>query len=257
MLIALDIDGTVINYDGTFTDVQKDAIKDVIERGHKVIFATGRSVAATVPYMKQVGMEHGIGVSCNGAVTFQLERGRPRIVNQVTFDSTKALTALNKVLPDADYAVETVTGEYLSSTDFIDQSFGLRIYHVPLSELYNQKITRLVVRSIKTPYDKFAEAVASIGLHGVSYAIGWNSWMDIAPEGVNKATSLELVRRSLGVNPHETIAVGDGQNDIEMLHWAARGIAMGQAMDKVKESASEVTETIDDDGLASFLNSLD
>jgi hydroxymethylpyrimidine pyrophosphatase-like HAD family hydrolase len=58
------------------------------------------------------------------------------------------------------------------------------------------------------------------------------------------------------VEPKDTVAVGDQRNDIEMLHWAARGIAMGNAPDEVKSVADEVAGHVDDDGLVPVLRSL-
>ena len=95
--------------------------------------------------------------------------------------------------------------------------------------------------------------VERIGLHGVAYAVGYSAWLDLAPEGVSKASALEQVRRRLGVQPHRTIAVGDQRNDLEMLRWAARGYAMGQAPPEVVEAADRVTGTVEEDGLAQAL----
>ena len=100
------------------------------------------------------------------------------------------------------------------------------------------------------------EQVERVGLHGVSYAVGWTAWLDINPEGVSKGSALELVRRRLHVEPADTVAIGDQRNDIEMLEWAARGVAMGQAPDEVKAAADEVTGTVEEDGLAQVLRSL-
>ena len=75
-----------------------------------------------------------------------------------------------------------------------------------------------------------------MGLHQVSYTVGWTAWLDIAPEGVNKSTALERVRGLLGFYLDRVMAVGDGRNDIEMLQWAAqqgRAVAMGQAPEEV------------------------
>jgi len=95
-----------------------------------------------------------------------------------------------------------------------------------------------------------------IGLHGVNYAIGFSSWLDLAPEGVSKASGLEAVRESLGVDAAHTVAVGDQRNDIEMLQWAARGVAMGQAPPEVLAVADEVTADVVGDGLALVLEDL-
>ncbi|MEI2827929.1 MAG: HAD-IIB family hydrolase [Dermatophilaceae bacterium] len=98
--------------------------------------------------------------------------------------------------------------------------------------------------------------IERIGLHEVSYAVGWTAWLDINPEGVSKGSALELLRRRLEVEPGDTVAVGDQRNDIEMLRWAARGVAMGNAPDEVKAAADEVTGDVHTAGLADVLESL-
>ena len=108
--------------------------------------------------------------------------------------------------------------------------------------------------------DEFLAAVELMGLHQVSYNVGWTAWLDIAPEGVNKSTALERVRVALEVPGERVIVAGDGRNDIEMLSWAAsvggRAVAMGQAPDDVTSVATEVTGTDLDDGLATALAAL-
>ena len=119
---------------------------------------------------------------------------------------------------------------------------------------------RVVVMSPDHQVDDFLEIVESMGLHKVSYAIGYSSWLDIAPDGVNKATGLERVAELVDIPRNRILVVGDGRNDIDMFQWVVAGegraIAMGQAPDEVKAAASEVTGTVDDDGLASVLEGL-
>src|SRR5690606_28989200 len=90
----------------------------------------------------------------------------------------------------------------------------------------------------------------------VTYSVGWTAWLDIAPEGVNKATALERVRASLGIPRSQVLVAGDGRNDIDMFEWAkveGRAVAMGQAPEEVQAAASEVTGSIEADGLATVL----
>jgi hydroxymethylpyrimidine pyrophosphatase-like HAD family hydrolase len=86
--------------------------------------------------------------------------------------------------------------------------------------------------------------------------VGWTAWLDIAAAGVTKASALERLRGQLGAEPHATVAIGDGRNDIEMLGWAGRGVAMGQAPAEVIAVADEVTASVFDDGAAHVLLSL-
>jgi hydroxymethylpyrimidine pyrophosphatase-like HAD family hydrolase len=89
--------------------------------------------------------------------------------------------------------------------------------------------------------------------------VGWTAWLDIAPDGVNKATALEKVRVHLGYDMSRVMVIGDGRNDIEMLKWAAgggRAVAMGQAPTDVAMHSTEVTKTHDEDGVAWALKTL-
>lgn len=123
-------------------------------------------------------------------------------------------------------------------------------------EMLQSRAVRVVVFSTDSSAEEFGDAVAAIGLHGVTYSVGWTAWLDIAAAGVTKASALEVLRRQLGTVPDLTVAVGDGRNDVEMLQWAGRGVAMGQAPDEVRAAASEVTGTVYDDGAAKVLRSL-
>ena len=122
-----------------------------------------------------------------------------------------------------------------------------------------EEATRVVVISPTDQESEFQESIASLGLHQVSYSIGYTSWLEIGPFGVNKATALEKVRESHGIDRARVMAVGDGRNDIQMLAWAAefgRGVAMGQAPAEVRSVASEVTHAEADGGLPAVLATL-
>ncbi len=80
--------------------------------------------------------------------------------------------------------------------------------------------------------------------------------MDVTPPDLSKATALDAVRQTLGIPSTLTVAVGDGINDIAMLIWAARGVAMGHAPAELRAVADEVTGTIADNGVVPVLRSL-
>jgi hydroxymethylpyrimidine pyrophosphatase-like HAD family hydrolase len=127
---------------------------------------------------------------------------------------------------------------------------------VPFDRLVAEPATRVVVRDPGRTPEEFHALVERVGLRQVSYAVGWSAWLDLTPGGVSKASALEELRRELDVEPFATVAIGDGANDIEMLRWAARGVAMGHAADAVRAAADEVTGTIADDGAVAVLRSI-
>lgn len=258
-LVALDVDGTLVDHDGIMTEGVRDAAQAVVDAGHHVIIATGRSLGALLPIVEAIGLRRGYGVCSNGGVTIRLDPSLIdgyEIIDRVTFDPAPALTALHERIPGAKFALEDAEGNFLSTSRFQDNSFGIEARGVDFHHLLEAEAVRVVVNSAEASTQEFADAIAAAGLHGVTYAIGWSAWLDIAADGVNKASALEAVRASLGVENALTVAVGDGSNDIEMLRWANRGVAMGQAEDDVKAAADEVTASVYDDGAAAVLRSL-
>ncbi|WP_104116629.1 HAD family hydrolase [Arthrobacter sp. B1805] len=258
-LIALDVDGTLVDHEGNMTEEVRDAARAVIEAGHDVIIATGRSLGATLPVIDLLGIRRGYAVCSNGGVTLRIDSSMPEgfeVVERVTFDPKPALTALRERLPAAKYALEDDRGRFLCTESFQDASFGSEAQSVDFEEMLESHAVRVVVFSTDSSAEEFGAAVASIGLHGVTYSVGWTAWLDIAAQGVTKASALESLRTRLGTDRALTVAVGDGRNDIEMLQWAGRGVAMGQAPDEVRSAASEVTGSVYDDGAAKVLRSL-
>lgn len=196
---------------------------------------------------------------CNGAVTIALDPGRVPgydLLEAVTFDPTPALDLLKGSWPDAVVAVEELGVGFKVSAPFPDGELEGEVVVVPWEELAARPVTRLTFRSPSASTDDFVHLAETIGLHGFNYGVGYTAWLDINPEGVSKASALEQVRRRLRVEPGDTVAVGDQRNDLEMLQWAARGVAMGNAPDEVKAVADEVTLSVTDDGLVPILRSL-
>lgn len=259
LLVALDIDGTLMSYDQELSDDVRDAVADLRAAGHHVVLASGRSLIAMTPVAEILGIERGWVVASNGAVTARLDPEEPEgyaLEDVVTFDPGPALRLLREHLPDARYAVEDVGVGFRMNELFPDGELDGVHRVVEFDELWSGEVTRVIVRSPGSTSEQFHELVERLGLDDVTYAVGWTAWMDIAPLGVTKATGLELVRRALHVQPHRTVAVGDGRNDVEMLRWAAHGVAMGHADAVVQAAADEVTGSIEDDGAARVLQSL-
>jgi len=281
ILLALDVDGTVLRFDGTVSPDVRAALEQVRDAGAHIVLASGRSVAALIPVTVDLGLTSGYAVCSNGAVTCELDpsvAGDPRagpvlpgeasdtgamwngggyrLVEVVTFDPGPVLRVLAAELPDALIAVEDIGVGSRVSAPFPAGELAGEHMVVSFDELASRPATRVVLRDPGSTAEEFGEVVARVGLHEVSYAIGWSAWMDLTPGGVSKASALDKVRQRLGVDPSATVAVGDGGNDVEMLAWAARGVAMGHAVASVRDAADEVTGGIDDDGLVPVLRSL-
>ncbi|MGL4338801.1 MAG: HAD family hydrolase [Rhodoglobus sp.] len=259
-LIALDIDGTILREDDVLTDPVIAAVRRVRDCGHEVMLATGRSAATTLPVLDRLSITPEYLVCSNGAVTLRRD---PTVVggylrdHTKTFDPREVLTTIRASLQSAHYAVEDVEGGYRFTGDFPEGALGASSQRVPFDELLSAQVTRVVVISPGHQTEDFLSVVERMGLHKVSYNVGWTAWLDIAPDGVTKATALERVRGLLGIPRTRVMAVGDGRNDIDMLIWASssgRGVAMGQAPAEVLLAANERTLSDIHDGVAQLLD---
>lgn len=254
-LIALDLDGTVLHHNFDIDDELAGYIRTLHKAGHEVVIATGRSVDATLPVIEKLRIKPDWVVCCNGAVVLRRDALADRSYRWEfveTFDTTEVLTRIRTHLVTARYAVEDAQGFFRFTEPLPDDTLGQRKAQVTFDELLGIQATRVVVVSPDHQLEEFLSIVEQMGLSHVSYAIGWTAWLDLAPEGITKATALERIRQILGISLSKLLAVGDGRNDIDMLEWAGRygvSVAMGQATDVVRAAAKELTGTIEEAGL--------
>lgn len=260
-LVALDIDGTIIHEDETLTDVVLHAVRAARDAGHIVTLATGRSWASTQYILEKLELTPEYVVCANGAVTMRRDtevEGNYRRDLVETFDPGPVLTRIRDGLPEGRFLVEDATGNRLYTEGM--QEWNLEnARKVEFDELAALPATRVVVVSPGQEPAEFLAVIESLGLHQVSYFIGWTAWLDIAPDGVNKGTATERVRAIHDIPLERVLVVGDGRNDIEMFEWAREGgraVAMGQAPDDLKVVATEVTGSVVDDGLVAALATL-
>lgn len=263
MLIALDIDGTVLLEDDTLSPGVVEAVADAHAAGHEVMLATGRSWDSTHPIMERLGIQPEYAVCSNGAIVMRrVGDGNAAVYERAhveTFDPTQVLTLLGEHLSGAHFLVELPDGSRLF-TDYLDDWNLQGANKVSFAELSNQPVCRVVVVAPEQTDQDFLELVERIGLTQVSYAIGWTAWLDIAPQGVDKSTALELVRGWLDIPAARVLVMGDGRNDIEMMQWAVRNggraIAMHQGPPEVHAAAGEVGLSVSEGGVAAILRAL-
>jgi len=252
-IVALDVDGTVLHEDGSLGDAVREEVQRVEGLGHEVMLATGRSPSMTLPVVERLGITPEYLVCANGAIVLRRDPEAPAAYRREiveTFDPTEVLTTIRGHLDDASYAVEDPEGVFRYTGAFPDGALGASKQHVDFDELLYVQATRVVVLSPNHAIEEFLQVVERMGLHQVSYNVGWTAWLDIAPDGVNKATGLQHVSEALGIPAEHIVAIGDGRNDIDMLEWAGVGIAMGQAPVEVAAVAAETTLDDLSDGVA-------
>lgn len=238
-LVALDIDGTVVDWDGNLPPAVYDVVQRILAAEVPVVLSTGRAWEAVLPVFDALGLPPGLAVCSNGAVTVSYP---PMAVHrEVTFDASRVISTVTKMAPRALIAVEETGVGFRVSGVFPEGDLGGHSGVETLEELGSRPVCRVVVRDPHSSDEDFVQLAEHLGLHGITYSIGYSAWIDIAPDGVSKATALAEVAEHYGVAQADVLALGDGRNDVEMLAWAGRGVALGDAPDDVKQVADHVT----------------
>ncbi len=237
-LVALDIDGTIVSAGGELPGEVRDAVRRVVAAGVPVVLTTGRAWAGTQVVFDALGLPPGPSVCANGAMIVNYPP--IDVVHEIRFDPADSINRVARLAPNAAIAV-TDGMKWRVSKPFPDGELKGEIIVESLGELASRPVSRIVVRDPESDDDVFNEMVEALGLREVSYYIGWSSWVDIVPEGVDKARGLEQVCGQFGVTAADVLVLGDGYNDIEMIRWAGRGVAMGDAPHDVRAAADHVT----------------
>jgi len=258
-LVALDIDGTLLAWvegRGTTHEEVRPKVRAAVQRAHDagahVVLASGRSPhgmtrIADLLDLHDEGNDPLWVVASNGAVVF---RYPPlEVVHEVTFDARDAVRAVLAEHPEALVAVEERGVGYRLNRHFPDGELTGDMIVTDLEEMIAEPVSRVIVRDPQATAEDFLATVERLGLHGTNYVVGWTAWLDLSPVGVDKASGLSEVCRRLDIDRADVLAIGDGRNDVEMLQWAGRGVAMGQAVEEVRAAADDVTGTVDDDGV--------
>jgi hydroxymethylpyrimidine pyrophosphatase-like HAD family hydrolase len=266
-LVALDIDGTLLIPDlergmahEQMTRAVIEAVLDVARAGAHVVLASGRAPLSMTGIADRIGLTDLVReltgerlhvVASNGSVV--VRHAPLQMVHEVTFDAGEAVRTVLEHVPAAAVAVEEHGIGYRVNRLFPDGELDGEMIICDIEEMIAGPVSRVIIRDPDSTSEDFVNLARQLGLHGTNYFIGWTAWLDLAPEGVSKASGLQWVCADLGVEGADVLAIGDGRNDIEMLTWAGRGVAMGQGPEVVRLAADHVTAPVTEDGAAEEL----
>lgn len=268
-VVALDIDGTLLRWStdddgealGAAHEEVRPAVREAVraaqDAGAHVVLASGRSPEGMMPVADLLGLTDGRSgtpqgplwvVASNGAVVFRYPPFE--LVEETTFDASESVRAVLAEHPEAMVAVEERGVGYKVSRPFPPGELTGELVEASVDDIVDQPVSRVIIRDPSASVDDFVATAERVGLHGIQYFVGWTAWLDLQPPGVSKASGLSLVCDELGLAADDVLAIGDGRNDLEMLGWAGRGVAMGQAVQQVHDAADASTATVDEDGAA-------
>lgn len=259
-VLVLDIDGTLTNSKKEITENTKNAIIDIMQRGHIVMLASGRPTPGMKRYAEELELEEhgGYLLSFNGGKIINCKTGE--IVFQKTLPP-HMLPRLYKFAKDNDCGLVTYLGESVILGTRSDEYVELeaRINGMPIKQVENmvEFVDFDMNKCLMTaPVDKAPALEKELQEMFGDIASIYRSepfFIEIMPKGVDKATSLDRMLCTVGLKRENAICCGDGFNDMTMIEYAGVGVAMENAQEKVKEVADFITKSNDEDGIVTVI----
>ncbi len=261
-LVVFDVDGTLVDWDGNVSPSTATALSRLRSLEIPIVLATGRPFAVAEFTLDQVGGADWMACG-NGAVLFDVTTGQILRDDCLPAEAVvPVIEQLRALLPGVGFAVD------VGDVVFEEPGFGRRVPEAnalpPVADVLAALPDDLAgVRRVIPFHDDYddrledlAEIVASLIDERCQVQFGGLPIVDVSPAGNHKAVALQVLVDHLGFAATDAIAFGDGGNDIEMLQWAGTGVAMGNARPHVQAAADHVTSTVDDGGIAAFLEPL-
>lgn len=255
-VLALDLDGTLTNSEKIITPRTKAALMEAQRQGLRLALASGRPTEGIRPLAEELEMARwgGFILSFNGTQIWDLQSGKILYQRVLDLERIPTIYGLAKkyqvgLLSYKDGAVLTETPD----DPYIE--LECRVNKMPFTAVpsFVDAITEPVPKCLMTGEGShMAEIEGPIrdALPGLSVYRSEAYFIEIMPEHIDKAYSLEQLLKIQGFARDELAACGDGFNDISMIRYAGLGIAMANAVPAVKEAADFVTASNDEDGIA-------
>ncbi len=261
-LIALDLDGTLLKDDKTISIRNKEIIQKAKSEGHIVMIATGRPYRSSEMYYRELELDTPI-VNFNGAFTHH-----PRNHSWGFYHEPLDVKVAKDIVEACrDFQFHNIIAEVMDDVYFhyhdekLLDIFGLgkpRITTGDLANYLTDSPTSLLIHTEEDQLTKIRDHLSEVHAEVIeqrSWAAPWHV-IEIIKSGLHKAIGLKKVADYYNIPAERIVAFGDEDNDLEMLDYAGHGIAMGNAIDQVKNIANEVTLSNEENGVGEYLADL-
>lgn len=260
-LIAIDMDGTLLNEKKHIDKAQKEAIHEAVEAGIKIVLCTGRPLYGILPFYEELGLSEldseGYVILNNGCSIHKTKDWK--LIDQVNFTSDD-IEYLYKFSESYDINFTLVNDTYYFNigrkpTDELIKDAGFvfsDITDISLEEAKSGKHKIMKIMFLGNPniMADFQKENENILKDKYSSVLSQPYVYEILPKGNNKGTGLKKLAKKLGIKQEEIMAIGDGNNDIEMFEYANYSVAMENSTELAKKAAKYQTDSNENDGVA-------
>lgn len=259
-LIALDIDGTLTNSSKVITAETRQTLLDYQKSGGRVVLASGRPTHGIIPYAEILELERygGYILSYNGGCIIDCGSGEVVYRNKLPL---RYVPEICGIIKDYPVGINTYKGDSIVVGNQINKYTELeaRINRMDIefaddfAGFVDFDITKCLLHGEPEVISELENILSSKYRGELGIFKSEPFFLEIVPDGVDKAKSIDRLMKMLGLRTEECIACGDGFNDITMLEYAGLGVAMSNASSAVKTAADYVTRSNDENGIAYLL----
>jgi 5-amino-6-(5-phospho-D-ribitylamino)uracil phosphatase len=261
-LIALDLDGTLLTAEKKIPRKTKEILFALMEKGHHVCISTGRPFRSSNMYYKELELKSPI-INFNGAfVHHPHDAGFGIHHTPLELDVAKRIITACETFQVKNIMVEVLDDVYLKKPDeVIVKTFIMDENPLQIGDLH-QTLTEDPTAILVHPEDHHVSELRAMlekehaeVIDQRVWAAPWNI-IEVIRAGVSKATGLTKVAEYYNIPKERIVAFGDEDNDFEMIDYAGHGVAMGNAINELKERANYVTLTNEEEGIAHYLTNV-
>ena len=261
-LIALDIDGTLLNKEKKVTEEVFNAIQSAKKKGVKVVLSTGRPLPGVQNLLKELKLndEENFVVTFNGGLVQEVTT--QEVISNIEMEYEDFNIIYNELAQKHNIKIHINTPDSVVVPYKEHPKYSIHeatLNNIPVVSMnyedINENINFCKVMLIDEP-ELIEEVITKIPkeFHD-KYTIVRSApfFLEFLNKKVNKGSGLEALCNKIGISPSEVIAVGDEENDRHMIEFAGLGVAMGNARDSIKEIANHITDTNDNHGVAKVI----
>lgn len=250
-IVFFDIDGTLVDYDKNIPSSTRDAIKLMQEKGIIVALSTGRP-----PFLYEYIREE-LGIDTYISFTGQHVVYKGEVIYEQPIESTIISSlykdAMKKKIPMMLMSDKEMIANIEDHPHMIEGLETLKYDYPPVHDSFHETETIYqVLLFLEEQYDE-----TFLSLYHTCQFIRWHKYAcDMLPGGGSKIVGVRKVLEAAGISNQNAYAFGDGLNDLEMIKQIGTGIAMGNAVQPLKNLAKIVTTDVDDNGVWNALKEL-
>ncbi len=256
-LIAIDMDGTFLNEENELMEENLEAVQKAIEKGCKVMIATGRSGEALIPYADKIQfgspfvVYNGAGYKFLDTKDYIFRSDVPYEIAKKVYEKGMELNTCILVWAD-DVLYATGTGEFMS---YYTNHTSFKFEIVEDFEIFKDKgIHKVLFSDTPERIREMYESVKENVFEGLNITISIPKILEFFNEDVSKGLAVLKYAEEQGIKQEEIICIGDGMNDLSMIEMAGLGVAMGNACEELKSVANFIAKTNTECGVAQVIN---